>query len=125
MGERPFITCHVLNTVTGKPAQGIQCKLAATQEGFTWTALTDRDGRVSVWQNNQADLNEYIATTKKSAGQGERLVFEIQFSTGEYFGYDNTFYPTVNVSFIVKVEEEHYHLPLLLGPWSYTTYRGS
>lgn len=125
MAERPFITCHVLDTVAGKPAKGIECTLGARNTDFTWKALTDRDGRVSAWEDNQSDLNKYVAERKDSIKQGEHIVFELRFNTGSYFGLDNTFYPEVSVTFTVKKEEEHYHLPLLLGPWSYTTYRGS
>ena len=43
----------------------------------------------------------------------------------EYFGKGKTFYPEVELKFAAKKTEEHYHVPLLLGPWSFTTYRGS
>jgi 5-hydroxyisourate hydrolase len=128
MAERPFITCHVLDTVAGKPAKGIECTLEATHEGGrkTWLATTDNDGRVAAWKDeSDTKLNEYVAERKSSAKEVDIIVFELAFNTGKYFGVENTFYPKVNITFTIKQDQEHYHLPLLLGPWSYTTYRGS
>lgn len=51
-------------------------------------------------------------------------MYKIRFDTWEHFGGE-TFFPYVEVVFTVKSAEEHYHVPLLLGPYSYTTYRGS
>jgi 5-hydroxyisourate hydrolase len=56
--------------------------------------------------------------------QGENMIWSLRFQTGEYYGEGKTFWPEVELKFWVK-EGEHYHVPLLLGPWSYTTYRGS
>ncbi|KAK5168193.1 uncharacterized protein LTR77_006762 [Saxophila tyrrhenica] len=130
MAERPFITCHVLDTIIGKPGVGIECALEAIDYAAgatppTWKAMTNNDGRVAAWDNLSGGLNEYIAERKSKLAEGEHVVLRLRFFTGSYFGYDKTFYPEVAITFSVKKEEEHYHLPLLLGPWSYTTYRGS
>ena len=56
------------------------------------------------------------------------MTWSLKFETGAYYGEDNTFFPEVEVKFRVEAKEgkySHYHVPLLLGPWSYTTYRGS
>lgn len=101
------LSTHVLDTATGEPAAGMRVHLSrAGQEG--WERLgelvTDDDGRVSGF----GDL---------SAGR-HRLGFE----TGEY---GNEFYPFVAVVFEVDGAREHYHVPLLLSPYGYSTYRGS
>lgn len=50
--------------------------------------------------------------------------WKLEFDTGSYYGVGNTFFPKVDLTFLVK-EGEHFHVPLLLGPYSFTTYRGS
>ncbi len=131
MAERPFITCHVLDTTTGKPGVGISCVLEASDEGSseakpTWKGVTNNDGRVTAWDETTGHhLNEHIAERKRNLSHGDDIILTLHFGTGVYFGYENTLYPEVVILFSVKKQEEHYHLPLLLGPWSYTTYRGS
>jgi 5-hydroxyisourate hydrolase len=51
-------------------------------------------------------------------------VWKLEFSTAEYYGPEKCFFPVVGLTFLVK-DGEHFHVPLLLGPYSYTTYRGS
>ncbi|KAI5841406.1 hypothetical protein DFP73DRAFT_555626 [Morchella snyderi] len=124
----PAVTCHVLNTSTGRPAAGIPCTLSrflklddgtASSSSFEVArARTDEDGRVAQWETRQ----------KGSAGRllavEEGVTYRIRFETWEYFGGE-TFFPYVEVVFTVKDAAQHYHIPLLLAPYSYTTYRGS
>lgn len=131
MAERPFITCHVLDTVTGKPAVNVRVTLKLIQpdqiaSGY-WTARTNPDGRVGGWEKQglDKDVNEVATLAKSSVQPGETIVWSLTFETEEYFGVGNTFWPQVELRISTKKEEEHYHVPLLLGPWSYTTYRGS
>ena len=128
MAQRPFITCHVLDTISGKPGAGINIKLQLLEPSQLidahWTAKTNSDGRVPAW-NSSAEINDIVAKVKSSIGDGEQMVWGLTFDTEEYFGKGKTFWPTVELRFAAKKEEEHYHVPLLLGPWSYTTYRGS
>lgn len=129
--DRPFITCHVLDTITGKPAPGIAVSLslldAEVDAHSPWTAHTNSDGRVAAWQGSGSSINDQVAAIKKkrSAEDGAQMTWRLTFDTESYFGKGNTFYPEVELKFAAKVNEEHYHVPLLLGPWSYTTYRGS
>ncbi|PIA88886.1 5-hydroxyisourate hydrolase [Cercospora beticola] len=128
MPERPFITCHVLNTVTGKPGAGIdvKLKLVSPEHATTahWTAKTNDDGRVTAWSAS-ADLNEVVKAAKAGLQEGEQLIWSLTFDTEAFYGKGNTFWPQVELRFAAEKGEEHYHVPLLLGPWSYTTYRGS
>ena len=129
--QRPFITCHVLDTISGKPAPGISVKLGllspVSQAEAQWTAKTNSDGRVTAWESPGETLNDVVAAAKKTtAAESEgQMVFKLTFDTEAYFGKGKTFWPEVELKFAAKVDEEHYHVPLLLGPWSYTTYRGS
>ncbi|EMC92515.1 hypothetical protein BAUCODRAFT_78653 [Baudoinia panamericana UAMH 10762] len=128
MAQRPFITCHVLDTVAGKPGAGIDVKLRllspASESEAQWTAKTNSDGRVPTWSSS-SELNAVVAKLKGDIGDDEQMVWCLTFDTEAYFGKGKTFWPQVDLTFAAKKEEEHYHVPLLLGPWSYTTYRGS
>ncbi len=109
------ITSHVLDTARGRPAGGLAVALAMRTEGG-WTdvgaAATGPDGRVT---------NLLPESAARTAG-----VYRLRFEIGDYYGRLNlpTFYPYADVVFTVE-EEGHYHVPLLLSPWGYSTYRGS
>ncbi|KAI9800674.1 MAG: hypothetical protein M1825_003996 [Sarcosagium campestre] len=120
------ITCHVLDTTTGHPAHSLAVTLTLLKPfgpSTPFTAVTDADGRIKKWNEQPGpSMEEFI---RLSAEEGEETVWALKFDTGAYFGIGNTFFPEVEVRFFVKGTSEHYHIPLLLGPWSYTTYRGS
>ena len=103
------ITTHVLDTSRGRPAEGVSVVLERAV-GEEWTPVgggaTDADGR---------------ARELGSAGAGR---YRLTFDTGAYLGED-AFYPQVTVEFRVEQGEDHYHVPLLLNPFGYSTYRGS
>ncbi len=109
------ITTHVLDTARGEPASGIFVHLE-TRDGDSWRELsagrTDGDGRVR-------DL--------VGDGRLEPGTFRLRFATAEYFearGIES-FHPEVAVVFRIADPDDHYHVPLLLSPFGYTTYRGS
>jgi 5-hydroxyisourate hydrolase len=109
------LTTHVLDTSRGRPAAGLAVSLAMhTGQGWTDIAAapTDRDGRLA---------NLLPAGVAQATG-----VYRMRFETGDYFGRHGaaTFYPYVDVVFTVD-EEAHYHVPLLVSPFGYATYRGS
>jgi 5-hydroxyisourate hydrolase len=131
---RPFITTHVLDTVSGTPGANIsvKLKLLSPSQATTshWTATTNSDGRVASWESS-TDLNALVEKIKSELQDGEdgveeeEMLWSLTFDTESYFGKGKTFWPEVELRFAAKREGEHYHVPLLLGPWSYTTYRGS
>lgn len=112
--QSAHITTHILDTSSGTPAQGVEISLFGHDNG-DWKEIgsgqTNSDGRI-------ADIHE-----GKHIGEG---IYKMKFFTKEYFGKSNieTFYPFVEIVFSVKAGE-HYHVPLLLNPFGYTTYRGS
>lgn len=129
--QRPFITCHVLDTTTGKPGASIAVtlklvspSLSQTTSAPYWTAITNSDGRVPSWTSS-VEINDVVSRIKQDLKAGQQMIWSLTFDTEPYFGEGNTFWPEVELRFAAKREEEHYHVPLLLGPWSYTTYRGS
>ena len=108
------ITTHILDTSRGEPAAGLSVSLAM-HAGQGWTdvaaAAADGDGRVA---------NLLPPGVTRVAG-----VYRLRFETADYFGRRGTasFYPHVDVVFTVD-DEGHYHVPLLLSPFGYATYRG-
>ncbi|TWT87635.1 5-hydroxyisourate hydrolase precursor [Pseudobythopirellula maris] len=111
------ITTHVLDTARGRPAGGIIVELhrcdslgAAHQE--IGQGVTNADGRV-------ADL--------LAEGEPEPGVYRLVFHTADYYAVmgERSFYPRVEICFEVAPRGGHYHVPLLLSPFGYSTYRGS
>lgn len=109
------ISTHVLDLVRGGPAVGVQVTLERL-EGESWVEIasgrTDGDGRIK-------DL--------VPRGASEQGTFRITFQTGAWFDESGVrgFYPFVPVVFHIPEVGQHYHVPLLLGPYGYSTYRGS
>lgn len=109
------LSCHVLDTVRGRPASGVPVSLAQLDASGAWqelsSATTNSDGRVQAWPDSV------------SLGPG---TYRVRFETRAYFSSDTAvFYPFVDVVFDVGRTSEHFHIPLLLSPYGYTTYRGS
>lgn len=111
------ITTHVLDTARGRPAAGIPVRLEQRSRGGEWQAIgrgdTDEDGRLRSLYPDGAPL---------TAG-----VYRITFQTQGYFESLGVaaFYPEVVVVFETAPGETHYHVPLLIGPFGFTTYRGT
>lgn len=109
------ISTHVLDTSAGRPAGGVEIELAQQTEDGAWQVFaggtTNSDGRAGKWTLDAAP----------PAG-----ALRLTFATGAYFQRQGvaTFYPAVTIEFRASAGE-HYHVPLLLSPFGYTTYRGS
>lgn len=106
-----YVTAHVLDSVVGTPARGIAVVLETADGTHIATAETNDDGRVPDLGPETLESGDY----------------RITFATGEYFAGQSrpTFYPFVTVNFTVDSAERHYHVPLLLSPFAFSTYRGS
>ena len=109
------ITTHVLDTARGRPAAGVAVVLERLADGGATLGrgATDADGR----------LRDLLPAGEPLEPGAYRLVFD----TGAYFarGGAESFYPEVAIVFQVKNGGEHFHVPLLLSPFGYSTYRGS
>ncbi len=109
------ITTHILDTSIGKPAAGVKVVLETQQPGG-WQIMsrgtTDDNGRIS----------NLIPDDRKL----EHGIYRLTFDTKTYFFsmHVKTFYPTVYIDFEIT-DESHYHVPLLLSPYGFSTYRGS
>jgi 5-hydroxyisourate hydrolase len=110
------ISTHILDTSIGSPAVGVAVSLSLRQSDGSWKLLgsgvTDRDGR----------LRDFPGSGSIATG-AHKLAFE----SGAYFGSRgvDTFFPQVEITFTVTDASQDYHVPLLLSPYSYSTYRGS
>lgn len=109
------ITTHALDTRLGIPARGLPISLSRHTEG-TWVELasgiTNDDGRIT-------DLMEPGSLTPG--------IYQMRFDTGSYHSALalQGFYPEALITFEVRRTDEHYHIPLLISPFGYSTYRGS
>lgn len=109
------ITTHILDVSLGRPAAGVSVQLSRL-DGATWSKLadgkTDADGRVA----------HLLAPGSLTTG-----TYQLTFMIADYFAASQraSFYPHVDIVFEVKNASEHYHVPLLLSPFGYSTYRGS
>ncbi len=109
------ITTHVLDTSIGRPAAGLEVlldKKSSDQWHSLATGKTNADGRI-------ADL--------VAPGSLEAAHYRLTFKTGEYFVSREVegFYPQVQIECEIRETDQHYHVPLLLNPFGYSTYRGS
>lgn len=104
------ITTHVLDTAKGRPAAGVAVTLSIL-DGTAWRTIsrgvTDADGRLRT-------LTDGVVL--------QRAKYRLTFETGDYNG---GFFPEVSVVFRVEEPAQHYHVPLLLSPFGYSTYRGT
>lgn len=111
------ISTHIIDTAGGRPADGINVILAVQNPDESWTNLaeawTDEDGRVKPF---------FLVDTHLDAG-----TYRLRFDTETYFSRLETecFYPQVTIVFTVGDTPQHYHVPLLISPFGYSTYRGS
>jgi 5-hydroxyisourate hydrolase len=109
------ITTHILDTTIGKPAAGITIILYQG-ENDAWTEI----------KRGKTNNNGRIADLLKKDSLLQYGIYKLRFETKDYFDKNAipTFYPYVEIIFDIQ-SNEHYHIPLLLNPFGYTTYRGS
>ena len=115
------VTTHVLDVTSGRPAEGVRVELYELAGGsdrkLIADVVTNADGRTD---------KPLISADRARAGQ-----FELVFHAGDYFRRrraelaDPPFLDTIPIRFGVADPHAHYHVPLLVSPWSYSTYRGS
>ncbi len=108
------LSTHVLDAVRGVPAPGVPVAAFAYDADNDWrrigSGITDDDGRVTSLADTPLDPGTY----------------RVVLATGDYFAEHDVeaFYPEVCITFVVT-DERHYHVPVLLSPFAYSTYRGS
>jgi 5-hydroxyisourate hydrolase len=106
------LSTHVLDTTLGRPAAGIRVTLE--REGvMVGSDVTDEEGRIREFRTTGALLDS--------------ASYRMRFAVAEYWKKSGTesFYPEIVINFTISTDKGHYHVPLLLSPFGYTTYRGS
>jgi 5-hydroxyisourate hydrolase len=110
------VSTHILDAVAGAPARGVSVELSVRDDGGSWrpveSGVTDADGRL------------------RFAAETAGGVYRLTFATGLYFSDQGRagFYPEVVITFSAAAADDapgHFHVPLLLSPYAYSTYRGS
>jgi len=115
-GVKNPLSVHVLNLQTGVPTSGVTVELEQQQQqGWVKLAsgVTDKNGRIAA-----------LYPEGKSMAEGD---YKVVFKTGDYYKQHSqpTFFPEIPVIFHVEKSGEHYHIPLLLSQYGYSTYRGN
>jgi 5-hydroxyisourate hydrolase len=124
---KPPITCHVLDTSIGKPASSIPVTLTLlTTAPLSFTSQTNADGRVASWTSSTPFSSESLEQVFRKEGDQR---WSLRFDTERYFEDRGvqTFFPEVEVKFLIREAQkgEHFHVPVLVGGFGYSTYRGS
>ena len=110
------ISTHVLDTSTGRPAAGILVALKrTTNQGRSWDSIG----------SGITDLNGRVASILDASETLETGTYQLIFHVEDYFEDREHFHPEIAIQFLVRDPAAHYHVPLLLSPYGYTTYRGS
>jgi 5-hydroxyisourate hydrolase len=102
------LSTHVLDATSGRPAAGVPVRLSRVDGVEVGSGVTDADGRF-----------RFASGVLTTGG------YRLRFDTGAWFGDRPAFYPEVVVTFTVTDPAAHHHVPLLLSPYAYSTYRGS
>jgi 5-hydroxyisourate hydrolase len=117
IGQEKFqLSSHILDITSGKPATKVLITLSRLDKNNHWITVdeksTDSNGRV----------NDFL----KQDGKSHTGIYKLTFHTGPYFNklQQKSFYPFIEVAFEL-VDNEHYHVPITLSPFGYSTYRGN
>ena len=104
------ISTHVLDTSVGRPAPGVAVELSQ-EDRVIASGVTDADGRLMTLGPDRLEPGSY----------------RLRFATADFFrrAGRETFYPSITIDFSVGAPEEHLHVPLLISPFGFSTYRGS
>ena len=113
-GSSGRLTTHVLDTSAGVPAEGLAIELYRLD-------AKGRERVISVQTNNDGRCDAPLLEGAALHSGEYELVFDLE----SYFGTDKSFYKTVPVRFVISKTDQHYHVPLLVSPFGYSTYRGS
>ncbi|EAI9048508.1 hydroxyisourate hydrolase [Campylobacter coli] len=113
------LSTHILDINSGQPASNVKVELYNLDQNRQWVKIsekfTKKNGRI-------ADFLPYEKTKNRSFG-----VYKLKFYTKDYYISHkvDSFYPFVEVSFELLKDQKHYHIPITLSPFGYSTYRGS
>lgn len=110
------LSSHILDIHTGKPASGVNIILSKQDTSGQWSIVEER----------MTDVNGRVKDFLEETPDGHRGIYKLTYLVGPYFelqGQDS-FYPFIEVVFQIK-DNAHYHVPITLSPYGYSTYRGN
>lgn len=114
--ENYQLSSHILDIGSGKPAEGVTITLSKLSENSEWKAVDSR----------KTDVNGRVKDFLEENGTDNRGIYKLTYDTKPYFESkgQETFYPFVEVVFEIS-DDSHYHVPITLSPFGYSTYRGN
>lgn len=111
------LSSHILDITQGAPASGVSIRLSKMESSGEWTVVEEK------LTNDNGRINDFL---QKVEGKDSRGVYKFTYFTQPYFERQGqtSFYPFIEVIFEIK-DDSHYHVPITLSPFGYSTYRGS
>lgn len=129
------LSTHVLDTASGRPAAGLNVMLEKQADAEDWknycqARLKGEAAEKPEWQTLAKGVTNDDGRAPGFLPEGTQLepgIYRMDFDTASYFAKENLtgFYPLCQIIFEIQATDEHYHIPLLLSPYGYSTYRGS
>lgn len=129
------LSTHALDTASGRPAAGLPLMLEKQANAEAWKAycqarLAGESADKPAWETLAKGVTNDDGRCPDLLPAGTQLtpgIYRMDFDTARYFADRQIegFYPLVQVIFEITAQDEHYHIPLLLSPYGYSTYRGS
>jgi 5-hydroxyisourate hydrolase len=118
------LSTHVLDTSIGRPAAGVAVLLERLRDAKGDAAIDQRDTHLGAGTTDKDGRLRDFVSAGASLGEG---TYRLRFDVADYFARQlrSTFFPEVVIVFEIEAPNEHYHVPLLISPYGYSTYRGS
>ena len=115
--EKYQLSSHILDISQGKPAPNVKISLSKQDKNQNWIVVDEK------YTDNNGRIKEFL---KEEAGKNNNGIYKLTFHIVPYFERlkQKTFYPFIEVVFEIK-DTQHYHIPITLSPYGYSTYRGN
>ncbi|WP_455000965.1 hydroxyisourate hydrolase [Capnocytophaga leadbetteri] len=115
--EKYQLSSHILDISQGKPAPNVKIALSKQDENQNWVLIDEK------YTDNNGRIKDFL---KEESNKNNNGVYKLTFYTTPYFEKlkQKTFYPFIEVVFEIK-DNQHYHIPITLSPYGYSTYRGN
>lgn len=115
--EKYQLSSHILDISKGKPAPNVKISLYKQDKNQNWVVIDEK------YTDNNGRIKEFL---KEEAGKNNNGIYKLTFHIVPYFERlkQKTFYPFIEVVFEIK-DTQHYHIPITLSPYGYSTYRGN
>ena len=115
--EKYQLSSHILDISQGKPAPNVKIALSKQDENQNWVLIDEK------YTDNNGRIKDFL---KEESNKNNNGVYKLTFYITPYFEKlkQKTFYPFIEVVFVIK-DNQHYHIPITLSPYGYSTYRGN